>query len=104
MRLRRALRAGLSALLLGLLCAATWVAPSLAGVDFAHSHPELAATCVDTHLHPFKLIFGQGESTPPTVALEVVPNPGRVATLAAPSRISAAVPSQHRSRAPPRYL
>lgn len=104
MRLRRALRAGLSTLLLGLLCAATWVAPGLAGVDFAHSHPELAATCVDTHLHPFKLIFGQGERAPPPVTLEVVPNPGCVATFAAPSRILAAVPTPHRSRAPPRYL
>jgi hypothetical protein len=101
-RLRQALRAGLSTLLLGVLCTATLAAPGLAGVDFAHTHPEATATCADAHLHPFKLIFGQGEGAPPAATLEFPPQAEHTAPLAAPAPVSAEVPAPYQSRAPPR--
>lgn len=97
-RLEEALRAGLFTLLLGLLCAATLAAPRLSTEQgFGHSHPHGS----EPHLHPFKLVLGQGEGAAPVVGLEPdlpVNFSTRLSTL---PWVSVAVRSLHHSRAPP---
>lgn len=97
-RLEEALRAGLFTLLLGLLCAATFAVPRLATEQgFGHGHPHGS----EPHLHPFKLVLGQGEEVVPVLRLE--PDLS-VQPAVRPSRVlgaSAASRSPHHSRAPP---
>lgn len=97
-RVLEALRAGLSTLLIGLLCAAALVAPKLTTQpDFAHSHP--AGT--HAHLHALELILG---STVPALFIPAAPQVRPKATVLMPTTpwVGTLPKNAHQSRAPPR--
>ena len=96
-RLRAAFRAGLTTLLLGILCAATLAAPKLAAEQgFSHTHPHGTTP----HLHAFKLILGNGV-TPGVVAVSPTRLVSRTEHPPQSPWVSAATATQPHSRAPP---
>ena len=97
-QLEEVLKAGFVTLLLSLLCVATLATPRLSTEpDFGHSHPHSS----ESHLHPFKLVLGQGEGAVPVVRLEPVLPVNVTVRLATLPWVSVAVRSLHHSRAPP---
>jgi hypothetical protein len=100
-RLGEALRAGLTSLLIGLLCGAALLAPKLAGEpDFAHSHPG----GTHAHLHGLELIFSSDPPEPPQTVLSRLPK-GSILTLSHPSLQPAPeLRSPYQSRAPPLFV
>ena len=97
-RLREALRAGFTTLLLGLLCTAPLAAPKLAAEQgFGHTHPHGTTP----HLHAFKLIFGNGVTPAHVVAVSLTLLVRRIRHFPQSPWVSATTTTQHHSRAPP---
>ncbi|CAA9587608.1 MAG: hypothetical protein AVDCRST_MAG86-3859 [uncultured Truepera sp.] len=97
-RLRAAFKAGLTTLLLGILCAATLAAPELAAEQgFSHTHPHGTTS----HLHAFKLILGNGVTPARVVEVSQTRLVSRTEHPPQSPWVSAATATRPHSRAPP---
>ena len=95
-RWTRALRAGGTTLLLGLLCAAALALPALSTQNFAHTH----SGSTPHHVHPLHLLLGSTPAAAPTVAVDVTQLED-VLPFYVTSFVAAEVFTGSRSRAPP---